>query len=85
MNSTSISRHTSRGLEVARRGREDAAGPDHRFAEERRHPLRVVTLDRRAEGLGIVPRHLGDVLDQLSVPGGVRGDAARESGGVHAV
>ncbi len=76
----------ARRLQVAVRRREHAAGADHGFAEERGDPAGAGPLDRVAQRVGVVPRHLDHVLDQLAVARRVGGDAGeRGPGRVHAV
>ena len=51
-------------------GRHERAtgGADHRLGDERRHSLRAGRLDRRGEGVGVVPRRLRPLGEQRFVP-----------------
>ena len=72
--------------QVARWRGEHAAGAQHRLAEERRHARGTGLVDRRAQRVGVIPRHLDDIVQEPPVPVEVRRDA-RERGpaGVHPV
>ncbi len=74
-------------LEIAGRRREHAPGPDHRLAEERGDAaLRRRSRSQSSSASASFHGNLGDVLDQLAVPGGIRRDAGeRCSRRVHAV
>ena len=52
------------GVQVSLRRRVDAAGTDHRLAEERRDPVVPEHLDGLLQRRRVVPRHLLDVADQ---------------------
>jgi hypothetical protein len=71
MTSSAMKQHVSLataprgGLEVARGGGNKPPRPITGSQKNAATVRSVVTLDRRTRGLGRVPRHLGDVLDQL--------------------
>ena len=74
------------GLEVPLGRWEHASRADHRLAEEGGDTIGPDVLDRRSQGVGVIPGHLDDVLDQGAVPECVGRDP-RERGprGVHPV